>query len=413
MSVLDPAALDGSPLADLHVIADQLGVDGYRRLRKADLIDAIVAKQSGEEPAEDGPADEGVSEAPKPARRRRSRGRKPADEETSAAVEAADKADEEEPDEPRRGRSRGSSPKAEATKAVDETIDGVIELQGNGSGFIRPNHPETSDADVYVSAAQIKRCELVSGDRVGGPVRPPRRSERFPSLVRVDTINGKPADEVAGEGTRFDELKATFPTERLELSGEDATVDAVQWLTPFGKGSRVVVTGGALAGKSELLRRIAAALPKDGLEVTVVLSGARPEEASEWGEGVAGVHLGASADAQGQAVDSAVEQGRRVAARGGDAVVVIDSLDGVAGNVARRALAAARNIVDGGSLTVIAASAAPLGGETTVIALDASLTALRRFPNLDLAASQSMRPELLVGDEGAAKIAAARAEIAA
>ncbi len=419
MSVLDPAALEGSPLADLHVIADQLGVDGYRRLRKADLIDAIVAKQSGEEPApaaveEDGATDE---DAPKPARRRRSRGRKT--DETSAAVEAGDKADEEEPEEttrsrpprkraPRADSSRGDAPAAAAK--VDESIEGIIELAGNGSGFIRPNHPETSDVDVYVSAAQIKRCELVSGDRVGGPVRPPRRSERFPSLVRVDTINGKSADEVAGEGTKFDELKATFPTDRLELNGGDATVDAVQWLTPFGKGSRVVVTGGALAGKSELLRRIASALPKEGLEVTVVLAGARPEEAGEWGEGVSGVHLGASADAQGQAVDGAVEQGRRVAARGGDAVVVIDSLDGVSPNVARRALAAARNIVDGGSLTVIAAAATALGGETTVIALDPTLTALRRFPNVDLTASQTMRPELLVGDEGAEKIAQARAE---
>src|SRR4051794_40594679 len=156
MSVLDPAALEGSPLADLHAIADQLGVDGYRRLRKADLIDAIVAKQSGEEPAaavepaEDGATDE---DAPaKPARRRRSRGgRDKSSEETSAAVEAADKADEEEPDEPRRGRQR--SAKKPAAASVDESIEGVIELQGNGSGFIRPKHPDTSDDDVYVSAA--------------------------------------------------------------------------------------------------------------------------------------------------------------------------------------------------------------------------------------------------------------------
>ncbi len=411
MSVLDPAALEGSPLADLHVIADQLGVDGYRRLRKGDLIDAIVAKQSGAEPAEpaseDGATDE---DAPaKPARRRRARARKT--EETSAAVEAADKADEEEPDEPRRGRQRSARKPAASAPAVDESIEGVIELQGNGSGFVRPKHPDTSDDDVYVSAAQVKRCELVSGDRVGGPVRPPRRSERFPSLVRVETINGKPADEVA-EGTRFEDLKATFPTERIELGGGDTTVDTVQWLTPFGKGSRVVLTGGAFAGKSELLRRIAGALPS-GLEVTVVLAGARPEEAGEWTGDVSGVHLGASGDAQGQAIDGAVEQARRVAARGGDAVVVIDSLDGVAPNVARRALAAARNIVDGGSLTVIAAAAAPLGGETTVVALDGQLTALRRFPNVDLAASGTMRPELLVGDEGAAKIAQARAEVAA
>jgi transcription termination factor Rho len=90
--------------------------------------------------------------------------------------------------------------------------------------------------------------------------------------------------------------------------------------------------------------------------------------------------------------------------------VIVDALDGLPLATARRALAAARNLVEGGSLTVIAAAAAPLGGETTVIALDGTLTALGRFPNVDLAASGTMRPELLVGDEGAAKIAAARAE---
>jgi transcription termination factor Rho len=409
-SVLDRDALEGSPLSDLHLLADQLGVDGYRRLRKADLIDAIVAKQSGEEPApaasEDGATDE---DAPKP-RRRRSRTRKPADDETSAAVEAADKADDEEPEEPTRTRSprRRAAPK-DAPSAEETSIDGVVELQGNGSGFVRAEGSE----DVYVSAAQVKRCELVTGDKVSGPVRPPRRSERYPSLVRVDTINGKPADEVA-EGTRFEDLKSTFPTERLELGGDDATVNTVEWLTPFGKGSRVVVAGGPLAGKSDLLRRIAGVLrDRDGIELSIALAGVRPEEVGEWGEDAKGVTLGASGDALGQHIDSQVEHARRVAARGGDAVVVIDSLDGVSPHVARRALAAARNIVDGGSLTVIAAAAAPLGGETTVIVLDASLTALRRFPNVDLVASGTMRPELLVGDGGAEKIAQARAEAVA
>jgi len=281
---------------------------------------------------------------------------------------------------------------------------------------VRTTPGESSDDDVYVSAAQVKRCELVSGDRISGPVRAPRRSERFPSLVRVDTINGRPAEEVA-EGTRFEDLPAAFPTERLELGSSDPTVGTVEWLTPFGKGSRVVVAGPALSGKSDLLRRIAGALTgREGLELTVVLAGVRPEEVGEWGEGItpaAVAALGAPAEQQGQVVEQAVELGRRVAARGGDAVVVIDSLDQVPEHTARRALAAARNIPDGGSLTVIAAAATPLGGETTIVTLDAELTGLRRFPNVDLAASSTMRPELLVGDAGAEKIAKARAEAGA
>ena len=305
------------------------------------------------------------------------------------------------------GREGGGRDRESAEEKVAE---GTVELMGNGSGFVRLKDGETSDDDVYVSAAQVKRCELVSGDKVSGPVRPPRRSERYPSLVRVDTINGKPADEVS-EGTRFEDLPAIFPAERLELGSEDPTVQAIEWLTPFGKGSRVTVVGGARSGKSEVLRKIAAVLTeRKGLEVSIVLAGSRPEETPEWGEPTAAAPFGTAPETQGQAIEQVVEQARRVAARGGDAVVIIDSLEFVSPAVARRALSAARNIADGGSLTVIAAAPAPFGGENTVITLDATLVALRRFPALDLNASGTLRPELLVGDAGAEAIAKARAE---
>jgi transcription termination factor Rho len=263
----------------------------------------------------------------------------------------------------------------------------------------------------------VRRCELVSGDVVTGPVRRPRRSERYPSLVRVDTINGKPADEVA-EGTRYEDLPAAFPSERLALGSEDLTLRAVEWLTPFGKGSRVAIVGGARAGKTEALLRLAAALApaaeSGGYELSVALAGVRPEEVALWQDGptapTSAVSFAASADAQPQAVDAAVEQGRRRAARGSNVVLLIDTLDAVTPSIARRALGAARNIVDGGSLTVIATAQAPLGGETTVIALDEALAGTRRFPALDLRRSGVVRPELLVGDEGAEAIAKARAE---
>ena len=144
----------------------------------------------------------------------------------------------------------------------------------------------------------------------------------------------------------------------------------------------------------------------------MVLAGVRPEEVAEWREFelVAALSFAASTDAQAQAVEQAVEQGRRVAARGSHAVVLIDSLEQLPPQAARRALAAARNIVDGGSLTVIATALAPLGGETTVVAFDAALVALGRFPALDLAASGVVRPELLVGEAGAEAIAKTRLE---
>jgi transcription termination factor Rho len=422
-SVLDRDALEKSPLADLHLIANELGVDGFRRLRKADLIDAIIARQSGAE----APAAE-EEEAPKP---RRSRARAETETETEAEPEAEAEpeveveeegaTDEDAPARARRGRrggrGRGRREDGEAPDraAEDRVAEGVVELLGNGSAFIRlGDEGETTDDDVYVSAAQVKRCELVTGDRIAGPVRAPRRSERFPSLVRVDTINGRPADEVA-EGTKFEDLPAAWPAERIALGSEDVTLKAVEWLTPFGKGSRVLLCGGPRAGKSELARDIAEALKgRDGLELLVVLAGVRPEEIGEWSEPapVASVSFAASPDAQAQAVEQAVEQGRRVAARGGDAVVVIDTLEYVAPHLARRALAAARNIADGGSLTVIATAPAPFGGESTVVALDAQLTALRRFPALDLPGSGTLRADALVGEAGAEAIAKARAEAA-
>jgi transcription termination factor Rho len=384
-SVLDRGELDQSPLADLHLLANELGVDGFRRLRRDDLIDAILARQSGDDGAVVEPESESTDEAPpRPRRGRRGgRGRGRARDEDGATDEDA-----------------GEEP------AGETTVEGVVELLGNGSGFIRLSPPEPTDDDVYISAAQVKRCELVSGDRISGPLRAPRRSERFPSLVRVDTINGRPAAEVA-EGTRFEDLPVAFPSDRFELGSEDATVKAIEWLTPFGKGSRVLLAGPARSGKSEALRRLAEALRGvEGLEVSVVLAGVRPEEIGEDG----GVSFGASPDAQAQAIEQAVELGRRVAARGGDAVVLVDTLEYVPPAAARRALAAARNIADGGSLTVVATSSAPFGGETTVVAFDPALTALGRFPAIDLAASGVLRPELLVGEAGAEAIAKARAE---
>ncbi|MEA2221932.1 MAG: transcription termination factor Rho, partial [Solirubrobacteraceae bacterium] len=308
---------------------------------------------------------------------------------------------------------RDSDRDRDSASADDRTATGTEELLPNGSGFVRVSPPEPSDDDVYISAAQVRRCELVSGDEVAGPVRSPRRSERYPSLIRVDTINGRAADEVA-EGTKYDDLPCTWATERIALDDEDPTLKAIEWLTPFGRGSRVVITGAPRAGKTEALRRLAGALARqEDLECSVVLAGVRPEEIGDWKAGplqpVVELGLGVAQDAHGQAIERAVETGRRVAARGGHAVVLIDTLEHLPAPLARRVLAAARNIVDGGSLTVVATANAPVGGETTVIALDAALTASGRIPALDLPASATIRAELLVGEKGAEAIAEARA----
>jgi transcription termination factor Rho len=476
MSVLDRSELEASPLADLHAIADQLGLDGFRRLRKADLIGAILGEpgegredsdsrqgsaESGRQ-ADDGEPELGSSErsvgasAAGGARKRRAprlrRGAKDdaegasADERGSSSAESSSPASRsrsastasDSTASARRGRGTserdgraarsgrgaaqpsgrtGASPAktgADDAGAGSRAAEGVVELLGNGSAFLRVDPPEPSDDDVYISAAQVRRCELVSGDRVTGPARTPRRSERYPSLVRIDTINGASADTVS-EGARYEDLAVAYPSERLALNAGDPTLDAIEWLTPLGRGSRALIVGPPRSGKTETVRRLLHALTDSALELTVVLAGARPEEIAEWQEGreglpspAAALSFAASADAQGQAVERAIEAAKRIAARGGDALVLIDGLDGMHPPAARKTLAAARNLRDGGSLTVIATAARPFGGETTVIALDAALTG-SGLPILDLPNSGTLKPELLVGEDGAKAIAQARA----
>jgi transcription termination factor Rho len=403
MSIISPADLEASPLADLHALASALGIDGFRRLRKEELADAILARQGASAPrrsraasrragAQDAPPDDGdaapdeaaagesgrdataerPARASRPRRRRGGRSREGGDETAAPAAE-------------------GSRAREDAEPAAERVAEGVVELLANGSGFLRAKADEVSDDDVYISAAQARRCELVGGDRISGPVRPARRSERHSSLIRIDTINGVAAEQ-AVVGTRIDEVDVDFPTESFVFA-DDAGLAA---LPPFGRGSRVLIVGPARCGRSALLGRIAAALVgTDGLDVELVAVGVRPEELSEYkalGHATStGLSFAASSDAQEAAVEQAAERGRRIALRGGNSVLLIDTLDGLGSGSARRTMASARNLRGAGSLTVIATARAPIGGETTLIAL---LTD-GEFPSLDPAITGTLRPELL------------------
>lgn len=445
MAVLDRSDLEASPLADLHAIAGQLGLDGYRRLRKGDLIERILERSGGDASPQAGDGeDEDREAAPAPSARRRRAPRRrrsgQTDDDQAQEAEAPQEPEAEsesaapsrrrrggeDGEQPRRraGRSRRSAepeqarePAAEAGResGQESAVEGVVEVLANGSAFLCPDASFELDGDVYISAAQVRRCELESGDRVSGPMRAPRGSERHPSLVRVESINGEPADAVVGK-PKFDSLPAAFPRQRLQLGSEDPTLKAIEWLTPIGRGSRVAIVGAARAGKTETLRALLGALrDQEGLQISLVLAGVRPEEVADWQtpEPTAVATLAASPDVQGQAVERAVESAKRLAGRGEHVLLAIDCLDGVAPHVARRTLAAARNIVDGGSLTVIATAAKPFGGESTVIALDALRTSTGRLPALDLLASGTLKAELLVGEESAAEIVRVRAEAAA
>jgi len=310
VSVLQRKELEESPLADLHAIASELAIEGYRGLRRDALVAAIVEGQGGE--VSDGAAEPEPSETREP---------------------AAEAEPESEPAE---------------DEAPAELTTGVLDILSGGSGFVRPAEGE----DVYVSPAQIRRCELRAGDELTGQVRPARRNERHPSLVRVEQVNSRPA-EPPEERPRFEELTAVHPTERLGLPPALESVSV-------GKGSRVAIAGGPAAGATRLLREVAGALGAGDSSTSVVLVGVRPEEVTEWRRevqaSVTGGSFDASLEAQTQAAELAVERAKRVAERGGDAVVVIDSLEPLPAAAARRIFGAARKLEEGGSLTVIAAT---------------------------------------------------------
>ena len=311
MPVLDRDALQASPLADLHALASELSIDGYRRLRKADLIDSILGRQGGAPAAprrrRHGRRRRRSAQEPRPRARRgrrsgarsggraRARGRGAGDAEpptrkpspqrspprsrrtraplaAGAPSEAAEPAAEARAEEPRR-RSRSSRgwssfcPTARASSASP-----------------RPSPPtRTSTSPPPRSSAASSSPATPSAGRGGRP----RRSERFASLVRVDTINGSPAAELAS-GTRFDELPAAFPdrADPARLRGRRRSRRSSP-LAPFGKGSRVTITGGA-SGRARPRRFGGCAgvlAGQDGLQLSLVLAGVRPEEIAEWRAG--------------------------------------------------------------------------------------------------------------------------------
>ena len=412
MAVLDRDELERSPLADLHAIAAELGVEGFRRLRREDLVTAIVehagggeapAEKSGRDaatPSEDagrrgrtggGRGGRRLAEAEKPdekgrpARRRGGRGRSERPEREPAARPS-----------PRPGKE--TEPTDDDAEAETEPRTGVLDILPNGSGFLRGDTLAPGRGDVHVSPAQIRRCELRPGDMVAGAVRAPRRSERHPSLVHVETVNGAPA-EPPPERSTFGEPTPAYAIERLAAPDELAAV-------PFGKGSRVAVVDPPGAEAGALLRRMVAKLRESHPELAVIvaLAGGRPEDAAQWrqdGElAVVGGGADGSIDEQSQAAELALERAKRLVEGGAHAVVVVDSLEAIAPDAARRIFAAARRHDGAGSLTVIgtlAVSDELARLATTRIVLEPGTGSRGDEPPAVSPASSTVRADLLGG----------------
>ena len=308
----------------------------------------------------------------------------------------------------------------------EQLVDAILARQEGADGAgARVEAAEGAGAAVEDAAGAGAAVEAAA--EAEAPPKPRRRrgrqeraaraaAEPTPEVTRPSEPEAaEPTPDAVSERARFESLPAKFPDESLGFSAGDPTVAAIESLTPIGKGSRVAIVGPARAGKTEALRRLAAALDgRTELEIFLLLVGVRPEEIGEWQDGplqpVQTLSFATPTSAQDRAVYAVIDEVRAIALRGGDAVVLLDTLDGLHEHAARRALATARKLLDGGSVTVIATSSEPLGGETTVVTLDAALAGVGRFPALDLRSSGTIRPELLVGQEAAERITRARAE---
>jgi transcription termination factor Rho len=358
--------LEGLHLADLHERAAKLGIPRYRMLRRDQLV-AEIEGRDGEAP----------EEASEPA--------------------------------PERERERERLEDAETTDVV-----GVLEVTPQRYGFLRFRGLEAQPDDVYVSASQIRRCELRSGDEVSGPARDPRRGERHRALVHVDRVNGgEPQTE---ERPAFESLTPVLPTRRLPLGdSSDVLTRAVDLLTPLALGQRVLVMAAPRSGRTTLLRSLSTAIEgREGAELVVLLIDERPEEATAWRDAlphseVATATADLAPEEQVRVAELAAERARRLAESGTDAVLVVDSLSRLAvasasaggrrrgGDVAevKALFGSGRELAEdgAGSMTVIAtvvegaeddgaAERAVVTTESSLIALDAGLAAAGVFPAL-------------------------------
>lgn len=341
---------------------------------------------------------------------------------------------------------------------LDGLIDGegVLEMMPEGFGFLRSadyNYLSSPD-DVYVAQAQIKLFGLRTGDTVQGPVRPPREGEKFFALLRVNYINGRPPQEVR-DRVPFDFLTPTFPTEALRLSENSTHLPSriIDMFSPIGKGQRGLIVAQPKTGKTWLLKDIANAIARNHPEcyLIILLIDERPEEVTDMKRSVRAEVVASTFDevaSQHVRVSNMIlEKSKRLVECGHDVVILLDSITRLArahntvapasgkvlsGGVEANALhkpkqffGAARNIEDGGSLTILATALIDTGSKMDEVIfeefkgtgnmelqLDRRLANRRIYPAIDITASGTRREDLLIPKSVLDKIWILRSQMA-
>lgn len=326
--------------------------------------------------------------------------------------------------------------------------EGVLEVLPDGFGFLRsPNYNYLPSAeDIYVSPAQIRRFDLRKGDTVYGTIRSPKEKEKYFALLKVDKINGKPPEK-ARERIIFENLTPLYPNQRLvmETTRDKLTTRVIDLTSPIGKGQRSLIVAPPRSGKTIIMQNIANALTTNNPEIVliVLLIDERPEEVTDMIRSVRGEVISSTFDEpperHTQIAEMAIEKARRLVEYGHDVVILLDSLtrlarayntvqphsgkiltggiDANALNKPKRFFGSARNIEEGGSLTIIATALIDTGSRMDEVifeefkgtgnmelVLDRRLADRRIYPAIDIIKSGTRKEELLYHPEELEKI---------
>ncbi|MHB1554707.1 MAG: transcription termination factor Rho [Acidimicrobiales bacterium] len=348
----------------------------------------------------------------------------------------------------RRGRERGTGGERDLQGSAGQEapyqgelieVRGLLDLRDEGYGFLRCDGYLPSPKDVYVSISQARRFALRKGDHVEGACRPASSNEKYPALLRIDKVSGMDP-EAARQRPRFEDLTPLFPDERLTLEvpgvKDDVTARIVDLLAPIGKGQRGLIVSPPKAGKTTVMKQIAHSIEANNPEVhlMVLLVDERPEEVTDMRRSVKGEVVASTFDRPSEehtaVAELAIERAKRLVEQGRDVVIILDGITRLAraynlaqpatgrimsGGVDSGALyppkkffGAARNIEEGGSLTILATALVETGSKMDEVIfeefkgtgnmelrLDRRLAERRLYPSIDVNASSTRHEELL------------------
>ncbi|MFP4636247.1 MAG: transcription termination factor Rho, partial [Nitriliruptoraceae bacterium] len=341
-------------------------------------------------------------------------------------------------------QGRSGRGQADEERRDAEVRTGVLDLLPEGYGFLRCTGYLAGPKDVYVSQSFVRRLDLRRGDLISGPIRRNRNSDKFPALAHVDTVEGAPLPKDPNERRRprFGDLTPLFPEERFHLETEDGSPMAmrlIDLMAPVGKGQRGLLVSPPKAGKTTVLKQLANAIETNhpDTDVLVLLVDERPEEVTDFERSIRGEVVSSTfdrpADDHAAVAELTIERAKRLVERGRDVVVLLDSItrlgraynltvptsgrilsggiDSAALYPPKRFFGAARNLEEGGSLTIIATALVETGSRMDEVIfeefkgtgnmelrLDRRLEQKRIFPAIDIAASGTRREELLLSE---------------